>query len=167
MIFSFDNRVRSIFWLTCSKVHWAGFLSGRHLRIDVAVTEAAAGEMVVSDWQPVKPTYVIEVTPDRFPGARAGKPSAFESLNHRVSLGLARYAPLLHIADLAVYPRCRPLCCGLLGSSRRHWILKAWIAVLTTDGATHTSRRDPAVGLSNRTSPVVCDHSKSLQASIT
>lgn len=30
-----DTRVRSIFCFTCSKVHWAGFLSGRHLRMDV------------------------------------------------------------------------------------------------------------------------------------
>ena len=30
-----DTGVRSISCFTCSKVHWAGFLSGRHLRMDV------------------------------------------------------------------------------------------------------------------------------------
>src|SRR6202000_3414989 len=32
---SLDRRPRSIFCRTCSNVHWLGFLSGRHLRIDV------------------------------------------------------------------------------------------------------------------------------------
>jgi hypothetical protein len=34
-IFNFDKRVRSIFSSSCSNVHWAGFLSGRHLRMEV------------------------------------------------------------------------------------------------------------------------------------